>query len=59
MQVNEHAGQVRQGRRLPDRAFKDTRSQPEARSKRLGTEEPRQPAQRAPARSRVSYGAGF
>jgi len=51
MQVNEHAGQVRQGRRPP--APSNTRS------KRLGAEEPRRQAARVPARKPVRYGAGF
>lgn len=61
MQVNEHAGQVQQGRRLPDtgRSFDDTRVKPEARAKRPGTEESRQPAARVPVRTPARYGAGF
>jgi hypothetical protein len=61
MQVNEHTGQVRQGRRLPDRdrAFEDTRTPPETRSKRLGVDESRRQAARVPARRPVRYGAGF
>ncbi len=61
MQVNEHAGQVPPGRRLPDtgRSFDDTRAKPEARTKRTGTAESRRQAARVPARSPVRYGAGF
>jgi hypothetical protein len=61
MQVNEHAGQVQPGRRLPDtcRPFDDTRAKPEARAKRPATEEPRRQVERVPARWPVRYGAGF
>jgi hypothetical protein len=61
MQVNEHAEQARQGKRLPDidRAFDDTRAKPESRAKRLGADESRRPATRPPTRSPAHYGAGF
>jgi hypothetical protein len=61
MQVNEHAGQVQHGKRLPDldRAFEETRMKPETRAKRPGTDESRRPAARPSTRKPVSYGAGF
>ena len=61
MQVNEHAGQVRPGKRLPDidRACDDTRARAETRAERLGAQELRRPAARVPARGLVRYGAGF
>lgn len=61
MQVNEHAGQVRPGKRLPDidRAFDDTRARPETRADRLGGEELRRPAARVPTHMPPRYGAGF
>jgi hypothetical protein len=61
MQVIEHAGQARQGKRPPDidRAFDDTRAQPQTRAKRPGTDESRRLAARPPTRSPVRFGAGF
>jgi hypothetical protein len=61
MQVNEHAGQVQQGRRLLDssRSFDDTRGKPEMRAKRLSADEPRRQAARGPSGRLVRYGAGF
>jgi hypothetical protein len=61
MQVNEHAGPVPQGRRLPDtgQSFDDTRAKPEMRAKRLSADEPRRQAARVPSPRLVRYGAGF
>jgi hypothetical protein len=61
MRVNEHAGQVQQGKRLSDidRAFGDERAQPETRAKRLGAQESRRPAARTVVRRPPRYGAGF
>jgi len=61
MQVNEHAGQARQGKPLPDidLALNDTRAKPETRAKRLGTDDSRRMAARLPTRGPARYGAGF
>ena len=61
MQVNEHAGQARQGKRLPDidRAFDDTRAKAQSRTKRPGADESRRLAAWPPVRRPPSYGAGF
>lgn len=61
MQVNQHAEQARQGKRLPaiDREFDDTRAKPETRVKRPGENDSRRSAARTQTRWPVSYGAGF
>jgi len=61
MQVNEHAGQARQGKRLPgiDRAFDDSRAKAQTRAKRPGAEDSRRLATRPLTRRPPSYGAGF
>lgn len=61
MQINEHAGQIRQGSRPPDsgRSFDDERANAETRLKRPGADKPRREADRAPAHRPVRYGAGF
>ena len=61
MQVNEHAGQVRPGKRLPDidRAFDDTRALPKTREEHSGAEKSRRPATRVLTRRPPRYGAGF
>lgn len=61
MQVNEHAGHARHGKRGPDidRAFKEARAKPETRVKRPGADESRRMPARPPKRSSPRYGAGF
>ena len=53
MQVNEHAGLVRPGKRLPVNAM------PNSRAERPGVEKSHRPAARVPLRTPPRYGAGF
>ncbi len=61
MQMNEIAGQVRQGPPVPhaEQAIAARRATPETRPERPAAGEPRRPAGRLPVRPRCSYGAGF
>ena len=61
MQMNEHAGQARPGKRRPDfdREFDDVHAKPDTRVKRPGAAEPRRTTARPPTRSPPHYGAGF
>jgi hypothetical protein len=61
MQVNEHAGQAQQAKRLPDidRAFENTLATPETRVERTSADHSRRPSMRPPAPRPGRYGAGF